>query len=387
MVTVEVRLLCGEAVSFSNCESIRDVRIKASSHLKQFISHIVLLDKAENIVLEDDESGCQPFCMNCILRDTKTETFLQSALQRLPSETGPCKPLTPLPKEIYAVVNVPLDFQCHPPTVRPDEWIDIITDHAEAHDIEGMDRALTLIKTQEEIQSGKLLDAVFLELINKISSDVIQWFLLNGSNINAQDLKGNTPLMKTIVASDVEKVQLLLTKGAELSISNTSGWNALTLAANTSQQDIIEILIEAGCSIDQCDGFGMSALHSVVYKGDVNLAEWLITKCNASVSPAGAKHSPLNIAIWRNDTPMAIKLIENKADLFEKDPAENVELFHIAKGKGGQFWDKIRQAVLDLDILSPNLVDATTLEIELWKQKNLTKENDDRSVNDVLLIE
>jgi len=66
------------------------------------------------------------------------------------------------------------------------------------------------------------------------------------ANINDRTIKGMTALMISILAEDYPTVDLLIKKGADLSIENDFYQTAFLLAKGQGNQSIINRIIEAG---------------------------------------------------------------------------------------------------------------------------------------------
>lgn len=112
------------------------------------------------------------------------------------------------------------------------------------------------------------------------NSEATAMMLELGSNINAQDLAGHTPLMLASNEGTLRNVNLLLCSGADIASRDTEGWSALHFAANIGAVENMEMILNAGCPIDIQTACGFSALHLAARAG------W--TACGAELTSQGA---------------------------------------------------------------------------------------------------
>jgi len=75
---------------------------------------------------------------------------------------------------------------------------------------------------------------------------IVKLLLQQRANINDRTIKGMTALMISILAEDYPTVDLLIKKGADLSIENDFYQTAFLLAKGQGNQSIINRIIEAG---------------------------------------------------------------------------------------------------------------------------------------------
>ena len=78
----------------------------------------------------------------------------------------------------------------------------------------------------------------------KVAQLLIDW---PQTNLNAQSPQGESPLMLAAIKGELELVQKMIKKGADV---NKTGWTPLHYAASTGQVDIMRVLLENHAYID-----------------------------------------------------------------------------------------------------------------------------------------
>ena len=63
--------------------------------------------------------------------------------------------------------------------------------------------------------------------------------ILNGANVNAQDVSGYTPLMDASGLSDIMVIRTLVENGARIEMSNNEGKTAIDIANETGRGDVV----------------------------------------------------------------------------------------------------------------------------------------------------
>jgi ankyrin repeat protein len=130
--------------------------------------------------------------------------------------------------------------------------------------------------------------------------------LLNqGTNVNAREHGGGTPLHFAAVHGRLNMVRFLLSRGASVNARNQNGKTPLHKAAMDDHVRIIEELLRRGARMSARDKWGRTPLHDAVIHYS--------TRAVRSFIEAGAKLSyrnvnsktPLNVA-WNNATRSAL---------------------------------------------------------------------------------
>ena len=78
------------------------------------------------------------------------------------------------------------------------------------------------------------------------NKDLLEYLLLKGTDINAQDKSGETALMEAVLGNQIDNIRFLLAKGADISLRDSLGENAYLKAYKLYREEIAQLLKEAG---------------------------------------------------------------------------------------------------------------------------------------------
>ena len=104
-------------------------------------------------------------------------------------------------------------------------------------------------------------------------------YLLNrGANPNIADIRGVTPLMRASQMGFFEGVQHLVTKGARVDASNSTGETPLILAVHRRDTAMMRVLLGAGADADRTVNSGRSARDYAELEGRDSLVLAVISR-------------------------------------------------------------------------------------------------------------
>jgi len=132
------------------------------------------------------------------------------------------------------------------------------------------------------------------------------------------------PLLATAVSGDMQAVEELLAKGADVNAKSDRGLSALHSAAVFGHRDIVELLIEKGADVNakaerSLWDEGMTALHGSCVKGQKDVAELLIAKGADVNAKSKNGYTPLHIATTEGYRDVVELLIAKGADVNARD--------------------------------------------------------------------
>ena len=103
--------------------------------------------------------------------------------------------------------------------------------------------------------------------------------LAKGANVNAKDDKGRTALLWVAPARDnPEMAKLLIAKGADCNAKDNDGETALMIAASQSNPGILTALIEAGAEVNAQNNAGGTALMAAAFRANLDEIKILLSK-------------------------------------------------------------------------------------------------------------
>lgn len=84
----------------------------------------------------------------------------------------------------------------------------------------------------------------------------LEHLLARGADINAQDGRGVTALVKAVYSGRVQMVRTLIDHGADVNAMRENGFTPLGLAAFFGHTDVVRVLVERGADIGKATRFG-----------------------------------------------------------------------------------------------------------------------------------
>ena len=131
-------------------------------------------------------------------------------------------------------------------------------------------------------------------------------------------------LLQAIEASDLARVQALLSAGADRDARNADGATALMLAAHLGRLDVVRALIDAGADVNAADERGWGPLAKAVYNPDLDrgfadVAEALIRAGAGIETPITYGIRPLMLAAGYGQTAVVELLLGAGADVLARN--------------------------------------------------------------------
>lgn len=145
---------------------------------------------------------------------------------------------------------------------------------------------------------------------------VLQVLLNSGAYIDAQDDRGFTPLMSSIMEDDYDACRLLIGHGASVDLKDVDGNSLFTVAVLERANPLIaELLLKYDVDIDSRDRFGDSAMHLAAERGRADSAKALIDYgININATNASGR-TALHVVAAEGDEEIAKMLIASGADI------------------------------------------------------------------------
>jgi quinoprotein dehydrogenase-associated probable ABC transporter substrate-binding protein len=131
--------------------------------------------------------------------------------------------------------------------------------------------------------------------------DRVQLLLDKGANINKAGKDGAYPLHIAVNNGDVDMLTLLLDHKADIKVRDNDGYTPLAFAASRNKSDVISLLLKHGADIeDPVDG-GYTPLFVAISEGKFSAARTLLEAGAKADVPEGPQHlTPLMAAATQN---------------------------------------------------------------------------------------
>ncbi|KAL7836570.1 hypothetical protein AOLI_G00278540 [Acnodon oligacanthus] len=133
---------------------------------------------------------------------------------------------------------------------------------------------------------------------------------LTSYDINQPNKHGTPPLLIAAGCGNVQIIDVLMRKGAEIQALDKSGANAIYYASRHGHVETLKFLHEKKCPLDTQDKSGETALHVAARYGNVDVVQYL---CSIHANPdlTDREHeTPLHCAAWHGYSAVARALCE-----------------------------------------------------------------------------
>ena len=150
-------------------------------------------------------------------------------------------------------------------------------------------------------------------------TDVVEYLIEKGANINQKMREDVTPLMWACVKEQIDIMELLIKKGADINVKDEEGDTPLMHASNYGYMDIVEMLVEKGANVNEVTNGKRTALMKAVMNEHYEIAEYLI----ANGAHVNAKDSDGKTALMFAEDEEMKKTIMNAVKKRNEKMGEN----------------------------------------------------------------
>ncbi|KAL4168779.1 hypothetical protein KRP22_012171 [Phytophthora ramorum] len=177
------------------------------------------------------------------------------------------------------------------------------------------------------ITSDKLMES--WEEIDRKAAEKVKSLLNDGTNINAMNEVGITPLRLALDSGNTEMAAVLLEHGADMTAGKQYGSSMLHVAVRNGNEEMVQLLLDRGADLSATDGNGSSTLHIAVRSENVEMVQLLLAE-NADITAKEEDGSTvLHIAVSSGNSKMIKLLLDHGAALEARDE-NNKTALHIA---------------------------------------------------------
>ncbi|MCX5643894.1 MAG: ankyrin repeat domain-containing protein [Phycisphaerae bacterium] len=135
--------------------------------------------------------------------------------------------------------------------------------------------------------------------------------IAKGSNLNAQDQFGYTPLMRAIQRPSAEAAKLIIESGkADVNGKDRSGRTPLIVSASNGYKEIVELLLAHEADVKAKDNNDWTCLHSAVQFGQLDIIEMLVKKGADVNATAKTGQTPYTMALQQAGRPEIAELLK-----------------------------------------------------------------------------
>jgi len=151
--------------------------------------------------------------------------------------------------------------------------------------------------------------------------EILEYLISKGANVNDKDEQGNTPLHNAAGQGQIKAMEILIAKGAELEARNRLNLTPLQMAVMGKKKDAAQLLLAKKADINVKGGFGgETCLHYAAAQGDTGMAKFLLEK---GASPEAVQdltgQTPLFLAASAKQKGMVELLIAKGAKVNARD--------------------------------------------------------------------
>ena len=152
--------------------------------------------------------------------------------------------------------------------------------------------------------------------------------LLSVVDINSRDDEGNTPLMVAAACANVQAVNYLLEKDADLLLTGKSGWSLLHFASQGGNVAIIETILSKGLDIDIKDdcGTGLTPLAVSILFKNLEALNYLLNKGANPFVENNLNGNLLHLATKGGDVDIIKAILSHGFDINSRDDECNTPL-------------------------------------------------------------
>ncbi len=169
------------------------------------------------------------------------------------------------------------------------------------------------------LKHGMRHEEVMLSSVAGGHTDIVEYLLENGADVNLSDRREATLLMHASENGHAELVRFLIEKGARVNEADYQGETALIRAVRNGDLTVVNLLIEAGADIKQASWNGLTPLAAAM-NNKVNQAviDALLSRGADInfVSERSTRPLVLTEAVKSNDPVLVKNLIELGADVY-----------------------------------------------------------------------
>jgi ankyrin repeat protein len=200
--------------------------------------------------------------------------------------------------------------------------------------------------------------------------EVLNYLITKGADLNAVSNSGSTPMHGAAFYGHAEAARALIENGAEIDTKNNGGYTPFLSACAGGKLNVATLLLENKADINAQTADGQTALHNALWNDNGNLVKLLIENGIDLSVPNQQGISPLYYAVAHRSKEIASLLIDKATDYSGIDDFQ-LTMLHYAAARG--FDDLVRKLVVGgMDVNAECINGKTPLYYaSLWGQNNI----------------
>eukprot|EP00164_Ancoracysta_twista_P006841 GFYU01009600.1.p1 GENE.GFYU01009600.1~~GFYU01009600.1.p1 ORF type:complete len:893 (-),score=223.03 GFYU01009600.1:47-2725(-) len=164
-------------------------------------------------------------------------------------------------------------------------------------------------------------------------TEIINMIIEAGGDLEARDLKHETPLHKACAVGNVDVVEILVENGADINAANKRQATPLHVAAGAGRVDIMKILVRNGVSLQEPMKGNNNAVHISALHGREDALRYLLDRGVSAETTTSTGQTPLHHAVRGESVECIRHLLEAGASALRRD-VNGVTPLELAAAKG-----------------------------------------------------
>ncbi|QES96755.1 ankyrin repeat domain-containing protein [Orientia tsutsugamushi] len=177
------------------------------------------------------------------------------------------------------------------------------------------------------LENGYGITSLHYAITHGYDENIVMLLLDNGANVNVTNFRGITPLHCVITPSysDVDRIELLVSRGGNIDVQKNNGRTVLHDAAEYGQRDIVELLLARNANALLRDDCGKTPAHLAAKYGYDSVIKLLLDR-DHNVINLQDNHSQtvLHLAVLRYSTLLNGGTNEGQYIRYDDDEAEYI---------------------------------------------------------------
>ena len=194
----------------------------------------------------------------------------------------------------------------------------------------------------------KRINRFLLESVVNNNIDNVEYLLKKGANINIKNEAENTAVILALEKGYFDIVRLLLDSGADVNIRNNKGYSPLLLSIEKGYKDIVPLILDKHPTFGAQDKSGNSELMLALKNDQLDIVHQLLDS-GADVNITNDEgYSPLLLSIEKGYKDIVPLILDKHPNLYYKNKSGETALT-IAKEKG---YNDIASRIKDISFQS-----------------------------------